>query len=143
MLLSGRSEGKLKAVVKFACVRCGEVLGARRKSWLKGAARRKDRRVYCHTCLCAEYVLENACRIDYEEKVVDAVTFGTVYEGYLVDACVPCAVKCMSVNEDMLAEVSLQRLCAHPNFLKVLGICESVAKISVALESLPRAIFSL
>ena len=116
---------------------CGEIVNTQRKDWLKGAARKKDWLVYCQTYIRAEHVLENEWRIDYE-KVLGAGTFGTVYEGYLVDAGRPCAVKCMSLTADMLEEVSLQGLCAHPNVLKVLGSCESVDKLFVALELCPQ-----
>ena len=57
LLGDGRAE-KLKAVAMKPCEVCGAETNTSRKKWLRGDARRKDRRVFCRSCLMVEYEVE-------------------------------------------------------------------------------------
>ena len=127
---------KLGAVLKAPCVLCGVVDGTQRKDWLKGSARSKDRRAFCPKCLRAEWMLEHDWQVDFD-SVLGSGTFGVVYRGNLATACMPIAVKCIDLTDDMREEVRLQQMCAHPRILRVLDNCESGVKGYVALEYCP------
>ena len=136
VLLAGDMKDKLRAVLKAPCVLCCVAAGTQRKDWLKGSARSNDRRAFCPKCLRAEWMLEHDWQVDFD-AVLGSGTFGVVYRGNLATACMPIAVKCIALTDDMREEVRLQQMCAHARILRVLDNCESGAKGYVALEYCP------
>ena len=71
---------------------CGFVGATRRKNWLKGDARKQDRRVFCTVCLQAEYNLEHEYRVA-SDCVLGKGAFGVVRRGFHVGLAEKCVVK--------------------------------------------------
>ena len=140
VLLAGDMKRKLFAVAKAPCVECGVACGTRRKDWLKGCDRNKNRRVFCPNCLRADWILEHDWQIDFD-TVLGSGTYGSVYKGKLAKAGMPIAVKCMDLTDGIREEVTLQQMCAHPNIDREFDSYDSGTKRHVALELCLKVIF--
>ena len=133
VLLSGRYASQLKSVSRATCSVCGFVGETCRKNWLKGEARKQDRRVFCAVCLQAEYNLEHAYRV-VSDCVLGKGAFGVVRRGFHVGCFESCAVKAVGLNDAAREELELQEALQHPNVCRVFDSIESRSMMHLALE---------
>ena len=133
VLLSGRYASQLKSVSRATCSVCGFVGETCRKNWLKGEARKQDRRVFCTVCLQAEYNLEHAYRV-VSDCVLGKGAFGVVRRGFHVGCFENCAVKAVGLTDAAREELELQEALQHPNVCRVFDSIESRSMMHIALE---------